>query len=132
MIGHDVASGIRRNTGHDLGLDVEGTALGALLLQQVQHLAPQFRGALGGPYQERFVPFVGRVVVLDEVADIHLAFPDASCEAFPCLLHCLTTLLAVRARDDGAPAQGELDLAAMDAGVQIPSQGIACIQRKCA
>ena len=95
MLGVDVAGRMRQDTGHDLGVHVENTALLTLLEHEGHDVIPQLGGALGGAHQERFIALVGGVVLLDEVADIDLFGPITVLEAFPCLLHYLTTLLVV-------------------------------------
>ena len=89
----DVASGVAHDTRDGLGVHIEDAALLALLEQQVENLAPQLLGTLGRAGEERLVALVGGVVLLDEVSDVNLSRPDAFLEAFPCLLHCVTTLL---------------------------------------
>ena len=89
----DVASGVAHDTRDGLGVHIEDTALLALLKQQVENLAPQLLGTLGRTYEERLIALVGGVVLLDEVSDVNLSRPDTFLEAFPCLLHCVTTLL---------------------------------------
>ena len=89
----DVASGVAHDTRNGLGVHIEDTALLALLKQQVENLAPQLLGTLGRAGEERLVALVGGVVLLDEVSDVNLSRPNAFLEAFPCLLHCVTTLL---------------------------------------
>lgn len=89
----DVASGVAHDTRDGLGVHIEDTTLLALLKQQVENLAPQLLGTLGRTYEERLIALVGGVVLLDEVSDVNFSRPDAFLEAFPCLLHCVTTLL---------------------------------------
>ena len=89
----DVASGVAHDTRDGLGVHIEDTTLLALLKQQVENLAPQLLGTLGRTYEERLIALVGGVVLLDEVSDVNLSRPDTFLEAFPCLLHCVTTLL---------------------------------------
>ena len=89
----DVASWMAHDARDGLGVHIEDATLLALLEQQVEDLAPQFLGTLGRTGEERIVTLVGGVVLLDEVSDVNLSSPDAFLEAFPCLLHCVTTLL---------------------------------------
>ena len=97
VLGVDVAGLVGQNARHDLGVHVQDAALLALLEKQRHDVIPQLDGALGGTHQERLVALVRGIVLLDEVADVNLVEPIAALEAFPCLLHCVTTLLVVLA-----------------------------------
>ena len=89
----DVASGMAHDARDGLGVHIKDAALLTLLEQQVEYLAPQLLGTLGRTSEERLVALVGGVVLLNEVSDVNLSRPDAFLEAFPCLLHYVTTLL---------------------------------------
>ncbi len=71
----DVAGVVRGDRARDLR-DVEHALL-ALLDEQVGQLLPDRRGALGRAGEERLVAIIGRVVLLDEVADVDLLGPQA-------------------------------------------------------
>src|SRR5699024_2295436 len=75
----DIAGGMGRDVGDDLGVKIEDAAGGALLLHQVQDLLPELFGALGGAGQEAAVPVVGGVVFLNEFADVDCVHTETSC-----------------------------------------------------
>ena len=79
----DVAGAVGGQAADHLGLHIQHAALGALGLLQLLQSAPQLIGRLGGACQKAFVAVVRGVVLLDEVADIDLLFPDAALKAFP-------------------------------------------------
>ena len=66
----DIAGCVGGDIGNDLGVEVQHAAGGALLLHQLQHFVPQLGGALSGAGEEAGIAIVGRVVFLDELADI--------------------------------------------------------------
>ena len=90
----DVACRMAHDTGNGLRVHIEHAALLALLGEQLHDVVPKIRRALRGAGQERTVALVGGVVALDEVANVNLTGPRSTFEAFPCFLHCVTTLLA--------------------------------------
>ncbi len=78
----DVAGGVRGDRRRDVVGDVED-ALTALLREPVRDRPPHGGGALGGTGEEGVVALVGRVVVLDEVADVDGVAPQSALEALP-------------------------------------------------
>ena len=79
----DVAGAVCGQAADDVGLHIQHAALGALGLLQLLQCAPQLIGRFSGVGEEAFVAVIGRVVLLDEVADVDLLFPDAALKAFP-------------------------------------------------
>ena len=82
-LGVDVARAICGEAAHDLGLAVEDAAVRALLLLKLLDLAPEPVRGLGRAGEEGLVPVVGRVVALDEVADVDVGRPVACGKSVP-------------------------------------------------
>ena len=79
----DVAGPIGGQARDDFRLTVEHAALGALLFLQLLHAAPELVGRLRRPGQEALIAIVRRVVVLDEVPDVHIVRPLRTLETSP-------------------------------------------------
>ena len=79
----DVAGAVCGQAADDVGLHIQHAALGALGLLQLLQCAPQLIGRFSGVGEEAFIAVIGRVVLLDEVADVDFLFPDAALKAFP-------------------------------------------------
>ena len=84
----DIAGAVGRQAGNDLRLHIQHAALGALLFLQALQRAPQFIRRFSGPCKETFVPRIGRIVFLDEVAGVDFFLPDAAFKAFPLFEVC--------------------------------------------
>ena len=81
----EIARAVGGDGGDDLRIHVQHAALGDLLLRQRADLIPQVERILCRPLEEILVAVVGRVVVLDEAADVDLAAPGRALEAVPLL-----------------------------------------------
>ena len=76
----DVAGGVGGDRGDGRGVDVVDAPAPPLLVHERDDLSPQRAGSLRGGFQERAVAVVGRVVALDEVADVDFVLPGARLE----------------------------------------------------
>ena len=79
----DVAGPIGSQARDDFRLTFEHAALGALLFLQLLHATPELVGRLRRAGQKALITIIRRVVVLDEVPDIHIVCPLRTLETSP-------------------------------------------------
>ena len=69
--------------GHNAGVHIQHAAFGTFFLLQQLQGSPKLVRRFGGAGEETFIAVIGRVVALDEIADVHFFLPQGAEEAVP-------------------------------------------------
>ena len=78
----DVAGAVSCQSGDNIGLLVQHSALISFLFLQLLQPSPEFIRSLCRTREETFIPVIRGIIILNEVSDVAFPFPDATFKAF--------------------------------------------------